>query len=299
MDGDPLPHLVSKYPELFAKPVADIFNAVNMTGKWPAAWKKELITVIPKKPKPGSLSECRKIRCTPLLSKVLKGILLTKLRTELSADPNQFGGERGCGAEHMIMEIWDRVLWVMDDGDHSACLLSLDFEKAFNRMDHGHCLRQLKKLGASMKSITLAASFLENRVMSLTIQGIHCGERKIIRGSPQGSVLGCLLYCLTTQGLAGRVKAKEQQKLGDPAAPETWELQLATPARPATPRVPTATRFFHGSDSSSERDVNFWDSSSSGSPTLHLDLSVDMDNLENESATFKYIDDTTVFEAVP
>ena len=245
VDGDPLPHLVSKYPELFAKPVADIFNAVNMTGKWPAAWKKELITVIPKKPKPGSLSECRKIRCTPLLSKVLKGILLTKLRTELSADPNQFGGERGCGAEHMIMEIWDRVLWVMDDGDHSACLLSLDFEKAFNRMDHGHCLRQLKKLGASMKSITLAASFLENRVMSLTIQGIHCGERKIIRGSPQGSVLGCLLYCLTTQGLAGRVKAKEQQNSVTPLPPKpgncSWQHPPDLPPPASRPRRDSST----------------------------------------------------------
>ena len=301
VDGDPLPHLVSKYPELFAKHVAAIFNAINNTGKWPTAWKREHITVIPKKPRPGSLSDCRNISCTPLLSKVLEGVLLTKLREELTADPNQFGGEKGCGAEHMIVEIWGRVLRVMDDGDHAACLLGLDFEKAFNRMDHGHCLRQLKRLGASKESISLAASFLENRVMSLTIQGVHCGERKIVRGSPQGSVLGCILYCITTQGLAGSARTNHGQR--DPVRPpsnDPREHQFHhPPGLPPGPVVLSAVRFFPGSDSSSERDVNFWDSSSSGGPTPHLDKDAEMSSLENESETFKYIDDTTVFEAVP
>ena len=79
----------------------------------------------------------------------------------------------------------------MDNGDKATCLLGVDFEKAFNRMDQGHCLRQLKRLGASDKSLRLAASFLKGRTMSNSINGTSGGTRPITRGSPHGSVLGC------------------------------------------------------------------------------------------------------------
>ena len=153
VEGDPLPHLIQKYPADFAGPVASIFNEINLTASWPTAWKKEYLTIIPKMP--GSLAECRNISCTSFLSKVLEGVVLDKLRQELVPDPDQFGGAKGCGAEHMMVELWDRVLRVLDEVDQAACLLGIDFEKAFNRMDHDHCLRQLKLLGASDSSLAL------------------------------------------------------------------------------------------------------------------------------------------------
>ena len=73
VEGDPLPHLARRYPEAFAEPVAAIFNEVNETGIWPAKWKTEHLTIIPKVPNPGSLSECRNISCTSAFSKVLEG----------------------------------------------------------------------------------------------------------------------------------------------------------------------------------------------------------------------------------
>ena len=53
VEGDPLPHLIRTYPASFARPVADIYNEINETGRWPARWKTEHLTIIPKKPKPG------------------------------------------------------------------------------------------------------------------------------------------------------------------------------------------------------------------------------------------------------
>ena len=136
VEGDPMPHLIQKYPADFAGPVAAIFNEINSTATWPTAWKKEYLTIIPKTPRPGSLAECRNISCTSFLSKVLEGVLLEKLRQELVPEPDQFGGAKGCGAEHMMFELWDRILRVLDEGDQAACLLGIDFEKVFNRMDH-------------------------------------------------------------------------------------------------------------------------------------------------------------------
>ena len=203
VDGDPLAHLVRCYPEAFAVPVAAIYNEVNDTGYWPTPWKTEHLTIIPKNPNPSGLTECRNISCTSIFSKILEGVVLEQLRGELIPDPKQYGGVPKCGTEHMLVDMWERVLASMEGGKNAAVLLGVDYEKAFNRMGHAECLRQLRKLGASEGSLALVRAFLENRRMTISINGEKAAVpfKSITRGSPQGSVLGCLLYCVTTQSL--------------------------------------------------------------------------------------------------
>ena len=85
-------------------------------------------------------------------------------------------------------------------------LLGVDYEKAFHRMDHGVCLGKLKDLGASEGSLSLVKAFLEDRCMTITIDGHSSIPVKIKKGSPQGSVLGCLLYCVSTQRLTAGLR---------------------------------------------------------------------------------------------
>ena len=199
VDGDPLAHLVRCYPGAFAFPVSIIFNEINRTGRWPRKWKTEHLTIIPKTPNPANLSECRNISCTSIYSKILEGVVLEKLRAELIPDNSQYGGIPKCGAEHMLIDIWDRVLEAMEGGSNASVLLGVDYEKAFNRMDHAVCISKLQRLGASPGSIALVRAFLEERVMTIKVNGCNTDPVSIFRGSPQGSVLGCLLYCVTTQ----------------------------------------------------------------------------------------------------
>ena len=302
VDGDPLPHLVWKFPKAFSTPIAVIFEAINNTARWPLKWKEKHLTIIPKCPKPNDLSECRNISCTPLMSKVLEGVVLEKLRGELTLDPEQFGGIKGCGAEHMIVEIWDRVLRALDNGDAAACLLGVDFEKAFNRMDHGHCIWKLKRLGASEESLRLVKFFLSDRKMSLTLQGKHCGTRDIIRGSPQGSVLGCLLYCITTQHLTERAAVREYANREVPPtsnAPTLVRFDDDGADVPLNVRQPATYRFFPGSGSEGDTDeeINFWDRSTSRD-AASSSSDDEGAGLLDEDAAFKYIDDTTKFSAV-
>ena len=130
--------------------------------------------------------------------------MLLQLRSELIPDYNQYGGKPKCGVEHMLVDLWERVLSSMEGGGKAAVLLGIDYEKAFNRMEHSVCLRQLEKLGASPGSLTLVKAFLENRSMTIKISETRAQPVPIRRGRPQGSVLGCLLYCVTTQSLTTR-----------------------------------------------------------------------------------------------
>ena len=191
VEGDPLPHLVRRYPEAFAGPVKMIFDRVNASGMWRKAWKTEFLTIIPKVPNLASLAECRNISCTSVFSKILEGQVLLKLRRELIPDQNQYGGKPKCGVEHMLVNLWEKILCSLEGGANAAVLLGIDYEKAFNRMEHAVCLRQLEKLGASSGSLALVRAFLEDRRMTIVIDGTKASPAPIHRGSPKGSVLGC------------------------------------------------------------------------------------------------------------
>ena len=138
--------------------------------------------------------------------KILEGQVLLKLRGELIPDPTQYGGVPRCGVEHLLLHLWEDVLNGMEGGDKAAIMLGIDYEKAFNRKDHGVCLEELQRLGASAGSLALVRAFLEDRAMTISIDGHTATPVPIRGGSPQGSVLGCLLYCITTQRLTKNLR---------------------------------------------------------------------------------------------
>ena len=72
------------------------------------------------------------------------------------------------------------------------------------------CLEQLERLGASPQSIVMVKAFLENRTMTISLGGHSARPVHISRGSPQGSVLGCMLYCVTTQLLTWDLRREQR-----------------------------------------------------------------------------------------
>ena len=266
VDGDPLPHLVRSFPRAFARPITAIFNDINETGTWPTSWKTEHLTIIPKNPNPADLSECRNISCTSIFSTVMEGQVLQQLRGELQPDPSQYGGIPKCGVEHMMVDLWEKVLTVLEGGQKAAILLGVDYEKAFNRMDHSVCLSQLEKLGASEGSLSLVRAFLEGRQMTIKNDNHKAEPVKISKGSPQGSVLGCLLYCVTTQLLTVGIRANTDHEEEEP-------------------------RYFP-QDSSDEEDVVFWGPTAARSTGPDAFLYVDDTTLVDEApmnSTIKHI----------
>ena len=177
-----------------------IFDAVFNEGRWPDAWKEETTVVITKVANPESLADCGNIICTPFLSKVLEGVLLDDPRGVIAPDPIQFGGIKGCSVDHLLVELFDAVLEPMEAGA-SSIVLGIDYEKAFNRLDHKDCLDQLRRLGATPAMLNLTRSFLTNRSMRVRIGKMLSNPHCLKGESPQGSILGCFLYYIATQQL--------------------------------------------------------------------------------------------------
>ena len=66
--GDIFPALVTKHSTELAVPLTRIFNAISSSGNWPAEWKTEYVTPIPKRAHPQSANDLRNISCTMLTS---------------------------------------------------------------------------------------------------------------------------------------------------------------------------------------------------------------------------------------
>ena len=147
--GDIFPQLVSNYAPYLAEPLEKIYRGVVDTFHWPQVWRSEYVTIIPKSPSPEDLGGCCNISCTNLFSKILESFLLEWAWEQVSPNmrKNQFGGQKGCGTEHFLAHLWTGVLEDLEDSRGSCSLISLDFAKAFNRLDHSHILHSYARLG--------------------------------------------------------------------------------------------------------------------------------------------------------
>ena len=199
--GDIFPKMVNDLSDFIAVPLTKIYNTTRLTHRWPLQWKIEYTTVIPKTNSPTSLAECRNLSCTPLFSKVLEKIMVDQIAEELSLDRIQYGGIRGSGTEHFLMDTWENLLYAMEEKCSSVSMISLDYAKAFNRMCHRKCLDAFKKKGASTQTLGLIGSFLVGRTMCVRHNGETSSTQAIPGGSPQGCVSANLLFCVTIEGL--------------------------------------------------------------------------------------------------
>ena len=134
--GDLFPCLVTRLADFLAVPLCSIFNSIKNTAIWPIIWKKEHVTVIPKCRIPQSLNDLRNISCTLLISKIMESYVLQWISEEITISDRQYGGVKGCGAPHLLIDVWDKICSGLEDCRAACLLTSVDYAKAFNRLDY-------------------------------------------------------------------------------------------------------------------------------------------------------------------
>ena len=233
VQGDIFPCLINRASALLAAPLTNIYNGITTSGEWPALWKIEYVTPIPKKTLPESLDDMRNISCTQFLSKAYESFILEWLGQQVKLRSNQYGGVKGSGSEHFLVEMWQRVLEGCEDPRAGVLLSSIDYSKAFNRLDFAECLKALKRKGACKQLIRIVASFLTNRHMTVKIGNALSGLRLVLGGVPQGSLLGVLLFNLAID--CYEANSPDIASYDPPGGEEAFP---AAPGAPVPVRVP-------------------------------------------------------------
>ena len=231
--GDIFPALVSRTSASLSIPLTHIFNCITISHQWPSPWKIEYVTPIPKKAVPQTINDLQNISCTQLFSKIYESFVLEWVTSQVKLRNNQYGGVKGRGSEHLLVNLWQRVLENIEDSRASCLLTSIDFAKAFNRLDFGHCLRCLKAKGANGKLIKIIASFLTDRVMMVKVGSVLSKERPVLGGVPQGSLLGVFLFNLSIDDF--EAFSPDVTPYSDPEHTPTLPAPGGPPDRPVPP----------------------------------------------------------------
>lgn len=141
---------------------------------------------------------------------MLERFVFARINDETSLADSQYGGRKKCGVDHMLINMWETILSDKDSPASASCIVSLDFEKAFNRLNHDACILALERHGALILSVKLVHSFLQNRLVYARVGSTLSSALKIFGGSPQGSILGNLLFTITTDNLTTGIQYKKQ-----------------------------------------------------------------------------------------
>ena len=242
--GDVFINVITQNAAVLSKPIAEIYNTIIKTGEWPSQWLTEYVTVIPKGNQPEEPAQCRNISCTNFLSKLLERLVLAYARGQVVPKDNQFGGEKGCSTDHFLAEVWDSVTEHLEDPRAAAILTSIDYSKAFNRLDHTACLKVFVRKGASNQLVKLLASFLRGRTMTVKVDSEYSTPRQVNAGAPQGSVLGTYIFNIGTDDLEQGLEHEPLQNTyelneGDLSFLETLPQTTYAESTPKAIRFPT------------------------------------------------------------
>ena len=184
-------------PEI-SKPMTHIFNTITASGEYPRQWVKEYVTPIPKTYPPETDEDLRNISLTADLSKnyeqFLSDWLLPYIKKKI--DPGQFGGLTGHSTTHYLITLLNFILSETDTRHlpKAVMVALIDFSKAFNRINHSKVLVRLSDWGVPGWLLRILMSYLSERSMILRYKGAHSSRHLMPGGSPQGTLLGVLLY---------------------------------------------------------------------------------------------------------
>ena len=191
--------LIQEFSPEIATPLAKIYNQMFSSGEWPNHWKLEHVVPIGKVTCPQTEDDLRPISLTPFFSKVAEhfvvGWLLNYVGDKI--DHRQYGGLKGNGTTHYLIEFLNFILQHLDDNNQIAVLACfVDFQKAFNRQDHNLLIEKLSDLDVPGWLLRIVVAFLSNRSMVVNYKGCQSSVKPLPGGGPQGTILALLLFLI-------------------------------------------------------------------------------------------------------
>ena len=120
---------------------------------------------------------------------------------EVKLKSNQYGGTKGCSTSHLLISVWQQILRDLEDCRAATVLTAIDYAKVFNRMSFQECLKLFARHGALTDLMQIIAAFFTGRKISVKVGNNWSVSREVDGGVPQGSILGVLLFNMTTDNL--------------------------------------------------------------------------------------------------
>jgi hypothetical protein len=181
-------------------PIITTFNICLGMGYFPKSWKHARVRMIPKGGKPPSvIKNHRPISLLPCLAKIFERVLSKRLVAFLEGkgffNEIQTGYRKGRSAQEHLLRLSEAAYRGFKENKVTAAVL-LDVEGAFDTVWHDGLRIKLMNAAIPDKMIRLISSFLTDRTLHVTLDGVSSTVVDLDAGTPQGSSLSSTLYII-------------------------------------------------------------------------------------------------------
>ena len=157
--------------------------------------KKANITPLFKKKDKLNKDNYRSVNLLPIISKILERVLFNQVAEYMEPllHKHLSGFRKGHSCQDILMKMTEDWRESLDRG-LTVGAIAIDLSKAFDCMPHGLLLAKLSAYGFSETSCLLMKSYIMERQQRVKIGDTFSDWVNNIKGVPQGSILGPLLF---------------------------------------------------------------------------------------------------------
>ena len=177
------------------KPLTLLVNRCILENTFPDKMKRANITPLYKKKDKLNKDNFRSVNLLPILSKILERLLYNQVYEYMM--PLFHKHLSGFRKKHSCQDVLIRMTegWrkSMDNGLNVG-VVAIDLSKAFDCMPHGLLLAKLSAYGFNEEACEMMKSYVMKREQRVKIGETYSEWVQNIKGVPQGSILGPLLF---------------------------------------------------------------------------------------------------------